>query len=118
MRTFVYFTAIIVAFSISCKTKKAGTDVNNSSNQTIQSSKTAGTVSHQYSEGGCAVVIIVKTEEGQDPLTLIPAGTSIPSEFDKDGLVIYFNYRLLKMPNPAGCVVGLPAEVTDISKKK
>jgi|WetSurMetagenome_2_1015567.scaffolds.fasta_scaffold331557_2 hypothetical protein len=117
MRTLIYITAIIVAFSISCKTKKASTDANNSSNQTTQSSKTAGTVSHQYSSSGCAVVIIVKTEEGQDPLTLIPAGP-IPSEFDKDGLLIYFNYRLLKMPNPAGCTIGIPAEITDISKKK
>jgi hypothetical protein len=47
---------------------------------------------------------------------LIPRDTLSP-EFDIDGLEIFFNYRKLKMPNPKGCSVGIPAEIKDISKK-
>ncbi|MCW3105058.1 MAG: hypothetical protein JWO09_3498 [Bacteroidetes bacterium] len=49
-------------------------------------------------------------------MTLIPKD-KLASEYDVDGLEIAFNYHPLKMPNPAGCTVGMPAEITDLSKK-
>jgi hypothetical protein len=49
-------------------------------------------------------------------VTLIPKD-KLASEYDMDGLEITFNYHPLKMPNPAGCTVGMPAEITDLSKK-
>jgi hypothetical protein len=81
----------------------------------IPSGKTLGIVSHKYRDTGCATVIIVK-KDGQEDLTLIPKDT-LQKEIDVDGLEIFFNYRLLKMKNPAGCNTGTPALLTDISKK-
>ena len=77
---------------------------------------TIGKVSHQYRKSGCATVILVKLENEDILLTLIPRDTLLPM-FDVDGQEIMFNYRKLKMPNPRGCAVGIPAEVKDISKK-
>jgi hypothetical protein len=75
---------------------------------------TMGTVSHKYRPTGCATVIIVKQEE--EEITLIPKD-KLAKEFDVDGKQIMFNYHTLKMPQPEGCAVGMPAEITDISKK-
>ena len=41
----------------------------------------------------------------------------LADDMDKDGLNIYFDYQPLKMKNPEGCNVGIPAEITNISKK-
>jgi hypothetical protein len=76
---------------------------------------TLGKVSHQYNGTGCASVIIV-SKEGQQDMTLIPV-EALPKEYDTDGLYIYFNYRTLKVKNPEGCSVGIPVQLTDISKK-
>lgn len=81
----------------------------------VQTGATLGKVSHQHRETGCATVVIVHKEEPQD-LTLIPVDT-LPKKYDTDGLEIYFNYHTLKIKNPAGCNVGIPAKIIDISKK-
>lgn len=74
---------------------------------------TKGEVSHEYRATGCATVILVANEDGSS-MTLIPKD-KLDSKFDKNGLKISFNYHPLKMANPAGCSVGIPAEITDIS---
>ena len=74
---------------------------------------TIGEVSHEYKATGCTAVVIVTNEDGSK-LTLLPKD-KLDSKFDKNGLKINFNYRLLKMPNPPGCDAGIPAELTDIS---
>ena len=81
----------------------------------VNAGSTLGKVSHQYSKTGCATVVIIK-KEGEKDLTLLPKDI-LSKEFDVDGLEIYFNYRLLKIKNPEGCNVGIPAQLTDISKK-
>jgi hypothetical protein len=73
-----------------------------------------GKVSHKYRAGGCSTVIVF-IKDGTE-MTLIPKD-KLAAEFDVDGQAIMFNYRPLKMPNPAGCTVGMPAEITDLSKK-
>jgi hypothetical protein len=75
---------------------------------------TTGKVSHKYKAGGCSAVIVFM-QDGTE-VTIIPKD-KLAKEFDVDGLEISFNYHTLKMPQPAGCTVGMPAEVTDISKK-
>jgi hypothetical protein len=77
---------------------------------------THGKVSHQYQKTGCATVIVVQSENPEEALVLIPKDI-LSFEFDKDELEIVFNYRKLRMPNPKGCTVGIPAEIKDISKK-
>ena len=118
MKNYILIILAFITFNVSCKTKqKTETFINN--NEQIQNkpdTRTIGKVSHQYRASGCSTVIIVNTENQDKPLTLIPR-EPLPSKLDVDGLGIKFNYRTLRMPNPQGCLVGLPAEITDISKK-
>ncbi|MBA3665800.1 MAG: hypothetical protein H0W61_16585 [Bacteroidetes bacterium] len=76
--------------------------------------KTTGKVSHMFKSGGCHTVIIV---ESKPEIILIPQ-TKLPKKLDKEGLIICFNYRRLRSPNPQGCVKGHMAELSNISKKK
>jgi hypothetical protein len=75
---------------------------------------TTGKVSHKYRSTGCATVIVFN-QDGTE-MTLIPKD-KLPKEYDVDGMEIKFNYHSLKMANPQGCNVGMPAEITEISKK-
>lgn len=111
----VIFFTLIVVFS-GCKSVKTK---HSSSSTQIQeqpanTDKTKGTVSFQFKETGCRSVILVTNDDGE--MILIPKD-NLPEEFDIDGLQIYFNYRLLKMPNPDGCSKGMPAEITNLTKK-
>ncbi|HLG36421.1 MAG TPA: hypothetical protein VI757_16200 [Bacteroidia bacterium] len=74
---------------------------------------TRGKISHLFRKSGCATVIIVQGNEGDAELVLIPKD-ALKKELDTDGQMIYFNYHPLKMPNPPGCVKGMPAEITDM----
>jgi hypothetical protein len=74
-----------------------------------------GRVSHKYREGGCATVIIIPGDAGET--TLIPKD-KLSEDVDVDGQLIKFDYRALKMPQPAGCAVGIPAEISNINKMK
>jgi hypothetical protein len=113
MRLFI----ILIAFSLfaipGCKTRDKAIKQTNVS--VVPIGTTLGKVSHQFRETGCATVVIV-SKDGQEDLTLIPVDT-LPKEYDTNGLEIYFNYRLLKVKNPVGCHVGIPARLSDISKK-
>jgi hypothetical protein len=75
--------------------------------------KVKGKVSHRYAAKGCSTVLVLENEIGEE-LILIPV-TALKSEFDKEGQIIYFNYRPLKRVQPAGCEKGMPVEVTDVS---
>ncbi|MEO6883006.1 MAG: hypothetical protein ABI199_03165 [Bacteroidia bacterium] len=97
-----------------CKSKKAVASMN----ATIQSSSApiaSGKVSHQYSASGCGTVIVCDSVSGKKRLIYIPI-TGLTT-FDVDGLEISFNYRILKIHNPKGCVTGIPIQISNISKK-
>jgi len=114
MRFFVLLIAISLALFPGCKVRHKV--VKQATTETLApKGNSEGKVSHMYRQTGCATVVIVK-KEGQEDITLIPKDT-LAKEFDIDGLEIYFNYHLLKMKNPAGCNAGIPAQLTDISKK-
>src|SRR4051812_13661920 len=111
----LFFILIIVVSFTACKTKKRIIRASfNDPKPAAVIGTTVGKVSHMYQETGCATVVIVKSADGE--MTLIPKD-KLSAEFDVDGLMITFNYRSLKMPNPQGCNVGMPAELTDIAKK-
>lgn len=123
MKKYIFFLLISSLTVTACKSKKettASSSASTSSTQTPETmttrteGNTSGKVSHQYRTTGCATVIVF-TNEGTE-MTLIPKD-KLPAEFDIDKLEIKFNYHTLKMANPAGCNVGIPAEITDISKK-
>jgi hypothetical protein len=104
----------LALFFFSCNCSKTTTQQKVNNEQIKETTLTAGKVSHEYRATGCRTVIIVSTSD--EPLTLIPKD-DLPEKFDKDGLEILFNFRLLKMLNPEGCSVGIPAELSDISVK-
>ncbi len=108
------FLVLILLVSLnlaySCKTKK------NVSNDSTTKGATLGKVSFKYKETGCSSVIVITTEDGTESV-LIPKD-KLDSKFDKDGLEIYFDYTGLRMPQPAGCTTGIPAQITNISVKK
>jgi hypothetical protein len=112
MRIIIIALTFILAFSIGCKTKQpSGCCIHAPAVGT-----TTGTVSHQYKTTGCGTVIIVTPADGGTTMTLIPKD-KLDKAFDKDGLIITFNYSLLKMPTREGCTTGNMAEITDIAKQ-
>lgn len=125
MKNLVIFLALLLLAVTSCKTKsktQAQTatpppteTVDSWSGSTRAPAKSQGKVSHEYRATGCNTVVVVRTEDAANPLVLIPIST-IPDEFDKDGLTIFFNYTLSRIKNPEGCSHGIPAVITDISK--
>jgi hypothetical protein len=125
----VYTTA-----TTSCKSKKGATSTTSSSSTTTSSTSSTsssstssttevgnnqgmyvGKVSHKYSAGGCSTVIVISGEAGDT--VLIPKD-KLAKDVDVDGQLIKFDYRALKMPQPAGCTTGIPAEITNINKMK
>ena len=114
MKQFILILAIIctIAACSATKNKVAATDPVT----TIAQGSINGKVSHQYRATGCSTVIIIKQSSTPAPLTLIPIDT-LSSTFDVDGLEIYFDFRPLKVRNPDGCSVGIPAAISNISKK-
>ena len=106
MRLIIFITIIsVITLSFACKTMPAASSV---------SDKTLGTVSHKYKYAGCNTIIVIEKEK--DRLVLIPT-QPLPKEFDKDGMEIYFDYNMLRIPSPAGCGEGIPATIRNISKK-
>jgi outer membrane PBP1 activator LpoA protein len=124
MKNLTVLLAVLVLAGYSCKTKpKSQTQIQTQektadakSGPTKIAVKTQGNVSHEYRATGCSTVVVVKTEDAANLLILIPI-TALAKEFDKDGLTIFFNYRLSRIKNPEGCSHGIPAILTDISLK-
>ena len=121
MRKQLLLVAIVLSI-VACKTKRmteatvAATPKVEMKEQDLEAPKTTGKVSHQYKATGCATVVIIKIEGEENPGILIPS-TKLPDGLDVDGKEIMFDYRTLKMPNPPGCTVGIPAELTNIKSK-
>lgn len=104
MKSYLIIFTIVVSLLTSCKTKEATTS--------STMGKTSGKVSHEYKAGGCSAVIVTS-----DGVTLIPKD-ALKKEFDVDGLNVTFDYITLKMPQPAGCTTGIPAEISNLGKTK
>ncbi|MBN8696879.1 MAG: hypothetical protein J0L87_10125 [Bacteroidetes bacterium] len=104
MKSYLIIFTIVATLLTSCKTKEATTS------NTM--GKTSGKVSHEYKAGGCSAVIVTS-----DGVTLIPKD-ALKKEFDVDGLNVTFDYITLKMPQPAGCTTGIPAEISNLGKAK
>jgi hypothetical protein len=106
------FVILLILGLFSCKTTEKQSITKPAS--AIIKGKNTGTVSHQYNAEGCKTVIIVKPENPNEPLILIPMN-DFDAKFDKDKLKISFDYLPLRVKNPEGCNVGIPAEITNIS---
>ena len=92
-----------------CRTGK-GKSVNDnlSANNDL---KTSGVVTTKFGENKCYPVIRVNNKSENVILIPIPPLDSI---YMKDGLKISFDYRLLRIKNPDGCIEGIPAEIYNI----
>ncbi len=114
MRTTIILLALLITFASACKTKSQGGGCC-SKNTAAVVGQTEGKVSHEYIASGCGPVILIKSADGKDTQVLVPS-TDLPKEFNKDGLTIKFNFRLLRMPMRQGCTTGQMAEISDLSK--
>jgi hypothetical protein len=134
MKSIITLVAVISMSFVSCKTKNAAsansnailtTTTANSTNVSTETSSATGDnqgvyvgkLSHQYKSTGCETVIIIAAQDDAAEMTLIPKD-KLSKDVDVDGQLIRFDYRPLKMPQPAGCNVGIPAEITNITKLK
>jgi hypothetical protein len=134
MRSIIILLAVFVSVTTGCKTKKkaavsstqASTPGNPDTAVAVQTNTTAssgvqgvhaGKVSHKYRASGCETVIVIQPVEGTEEITLIPKD-KLNKDIDVDGQTITFDYQPLKIPQPAGCATGLPAEITNITKLK
>jgi hypothetical protein len=104
MKSYLIILSIVVSIFTSCKSKETAA--------ASTMGKTSGKVSHEYKAGGCSAVIVTS-----DGVTLIPS-IALKKDFDVDGLEVTFDYLSLKMPQPAGCTTGIPAEITNLGKVK
>ncbi len=109
---------------VACKTKQpaasgaktaATTSTETKTTTDAAAPQTKGKVSHQYRATGCPTVVIVKN--GESVMTLIPS-VPLPEKMDVDGLEILFDFLPLRMHNPEGCNVGIPAGLTNIKTTK
>jgi len=114
MKIHILFLALVISFAAACKSKKEGATSTKETSTTTP--KIIGKISHKYRAMGCATVIITANPDGGEELTLIPS-VKLASEFDVDGMQISFYYHTLRMPQPEGCITGMPAEIKDISEK-
>ena len=146
MKTILFILALTVsAFTAtSCKSKKGATastaattsssstpgvsgtntttttttmETTNTTASNNQQGAHAGKVSHKYRAGGCETVIIIMAHDDVAEITLIPKD-KLNKDIDVDGQTITFDYMPLKMPQPAGCTVGIPASISNITKLK
>jgi len=120
IKSTLFLLATIGLLTLSCKPKKAtaSTPAPAQTPSTVAANekpKTTGKVSHEFAATGCGTVVIVQNPNGGDPQILIPSPQL--GAFDVEGQQISFHYRPLKMKNPAGCMKGFPAELTDITKQ-
>ncbi len=141
MKSIAIILVMLVSLSSAtgCKTKKAGSSTSTATSSssstpgvsvttntsTTETNTTAsgdnqgayvGKVSHKYRAAGCETVIVFNGEDGAE-VTLIPKD-KLSKDVDVDGQILKFDYRPLKMPQPAGCTVGIPAEISNITKLK
>lgn len=117
MKFYIFLSTICLFFAVSCSSNKKTSTSTAVKEDVPVNSKTTGKISHQYSATGCSTVVIVPSSVLDAPILLIPKD-KLPADLDKDGLEISFNYRTLRMPNPPGCNVGIPAEIKDVTKTK
>ncbi len=111
MRNILVVLSCLLVFTAGCKTKSS---CNTAAGD--KAGKTCGVISHQYTKSGCGTVIVINKPESDAPQQILIPKDKLEPSFDKDGLRVYFNFRLLKMPNPAGCTIGNMAEITELSK--
>jgi len=141
MKSILLILAVVISSATvtSCKSKKAATATTSGSSAsstgsngstattTMETTNTtasgtnqgahAGKVSHKYRATGCETVIVIMAHDDVAEITLIPKD-KLNKDIDVDGQNITFDYQPLKMPQPAGCATGIPAEISNITKLK
>lgn len=106
----VFLFCCIVLFTIyGCRAGKSKSVADSLSTNTDL--KTSGVVATKIGENECYPVIRVSNKSENIILIPIPPLDSI---YNKDGLKISFDYKLLRIKNPDGCVEGIPAEIYNI----
>lgn len=103
---------IIITVLFSCKTSEKQVKTESSANDSA--TKFRGIVSHKYKNEGCKTIIIVENNKESKQLILIPL-KGFDEKFDKDNFKIKFDYLPLRIKNPEGCNIGIPAAISNIA---
>lgn len=115
MRWLLIFSMILSVTLFSCKCREKQKDINEIQDTEIITGvvqgEHIGVIHHNYEESTCTVIEAVK---GDEVFYLIPVN-GLPEGLDVDGKHIRFNFTPLKMPQPANCMKGIPAELRDVS---
>ena len=108
-----WIVLLLLVFSFALSSCKCNKEAKKSdTNVTVIIGSTIGTVSHKFRATGCKTVIFVNQSEQ----VLIPI-EGLPQDLDVDGRVITFDFNLLRMPQPEGCNIGQPAQLSNVAAK-
>lgn len=78
---------------------------------------TYGKVTRLINANPCTSIIVLnKDVSSTNELILLPKDP-LPEELNKEGAEIKFHYRPLKIKNPEGCLKGIPAAITEVSRR-
>lgn len=119
----LYLTICVVCFLACHHSKKATVtqpikeEVSSEDKSVEDATKLIGKVTYLVNGNGCLSIVVLNAEENTDnKLVLIPR-TPLTNELAKEGTLILFNYRTLKMKNPEGCLKGIPVELSNVTQK-
>jgi hypothetical protein len=96
------------------ETKTSSIYLNAPQKRNVHVIKVEGKVSHKFKKSGCGTVIVCK--RGKETTILIPA---MPlGKYDVDGMDVLVTFRMLRIPNPPGCIKGMPVQILSIMANK
>ncbi len=108
-----------VVFFLGCNTSKKNTTTAKEEvvTATDDATKLTGKVTYLVNGNSClSVLILDANQDTENKLILIPRA-ALADNMAKEGILISFNYRPLKMKNPEGCLKGIPAELSNVVLK-
>lgn len=78
---------------------------------------TYGKVTHLINTNQCTSIIVINIDAGSNNELILLPKDLLPEDLSKEGTELKFHYRPLKMKNPEGCLKGIPAALTEVTKR-
>jgi hypothetical protein len=78
---------------------------------------TYGKVTHLVNANQCTSIIVINKDAGNNNELILLPKDPLPADLNKEGIELKFHYRPLKIKNPEGCLKGIPAALTEITKR-
>lgn len=78
---------------------------------------TYGKVTHLINTNQCTSIIVINKDAGSNNELILLPKDLLPEDLSKEGTELKFHYRPLKIKNPEGCLKGIPAALTEVTKR-